>query len=192
MAEIDAQLPKNIVRQVFEEQPRPEMWNDELKDLMNPSIQAKPLHIPISGQIKKRLNYEYEYYWAHDRNGQNPYHDRVETLRSIGFDYATSKDVEMYSSDTVKSENEIRSGDRRLMKCPKMRWREIRKDQNLRAVLMSNPQGQVMTDDRSVMSAANLLPGMRTYLSDETVDSIRSRAVTGEGGNASVAKVKGA
>jgi hypothetical protein len=190
MPEIDPQIPSSVIKQIREDQPRPELWNEELKDLLNPSIQARPLHIPLSGQIKKRLNGEYEYFWAFDRVGQNPYHERVEQLRAVGFEYATTKDVQMFSEENIKGENEIRSGDRRLMRCPKMRWREIRKDQNLRALAMSNPSGKVEGDGRGVMSAANLVPGMPTYLSEENVDQIRARANTGEGGNASVAKIR--
>jgi len=168
--------------------------SDELKDLLNPSISARQMSPPISGTIKKRLNREYEYFWARDLNGQDADHSRVEQLRGDGWEYATTKDVQMATEDTVKGRdiegfsNEIRSGDRRLMKIPMMRWREMRKAQNLEAIAQTHPAGR--GGEGSPMGVGNTLPGVRTYLSDETVEQIRGRAVTGEGGNASVARVQ--
>lgn len=205
MPPIDPQIPKPIVKQVLEDHGQnPSMWPEELQDLMNPSVAARTLSPPISGQIQKRMNRECEYYWAYDRCGQNPNHERVEQLRYMGFEYATTRDVQMYVEDTVKGRDkdgfsdEIRSGDRRLMKCPKQLWREFRKSQNLRAISQTYPQGR--GDDGTPMSLGNLTPGMRTYVSDEPVESIRARATVSDAaqelasgnikGNASVAKVQ--
>ena len=197
----DPSLSKSILKKIFEDNPRPEFWNEELKALVNPSIHARPLNVPLTGQIAKRLNNECEYYWAFDRCGANPNHERVENLRFVGFDYATTKDVQMCSEDTVKAENEIRSGDRRLMKCSKQRWLEIRKDQVLRAIAMGSPQGKAMGEDGTVMGVNNMLPGVNTRISSEVdVQEMHSRAAVSDAaqelasgqvrGNASVAKVQ--
>jgi hypothetical protein len=167
MAAIDPTLPKSFTRNFLESNPGYRIGqNEETDALFNPSITAKPLHVPIAGQIKKRLVSEFEFYWAFDRNGQNPYHQRVEQLRAVGFDYATTKDVEMYVADTIKGENEIRNGDLRLMKVKKQRWLEIRKSHMLQAIMMANPRGKVMGEDGTVMGVDNLIPGVKTTVSE--------------------------
>jgi hypothetical protein len=195
---IDPAVPPNVVKQLLATDGSgipPSQWNDELRDLLNPSIQARPLHLPESGRIKTVKNKEYVYFLAFDRNGSDPRHERVEQLRAAGWDYATTDDVEMFSSENVKQKNEIRSGDRRLMKIPIQRWREIRKAQNLAALDMINPRRQ----SSGPMGTANMTPGMRTDVVDS--EDMRSRAVvsdaaeelrTGERkGNASIARIKG-
>lgn len=174
----DPQVPQSFTRNFLDSNPgyRPGV-NEEVDALFNPSISAKPLHVPMAGQIRKRLNSEMEFYWAFDRNGQNPYHERCERLRAVGFEYATTKDVDMYVADTIKGESEIRNGDLRLMKVPKMRWLEIRKSQMLQAIMMMNPKGKVMGENGTIMGAQELVPGVKTTLSDESVESIRSRAI---------------
>ncbi len=167
-------LPAGFVRQFNEANPnyRPGL-NEETDALFNPSIQARPLHVPLSGQIAKRLNAEMEFFWAFDRCGQNPNHERVERLRAVGFDYATTKDVQMAVSDVVKGRdregfsNEIRNGDLRLMKVPKLRWLEIRKSQQLNAIVMMNPRGKVMGEEGTVMGVNSLLPGMKTSVIED-------------------------
>jgi hypothetical protein len=181
--------------------------NEELRDLLNPSISARPLHLPESTRIKETKNKEYHYHWAYDRCGSDPRHDRVERLRGAGWDYATTADVEMFSSDTVKQRNEIRIGDLRLMKVPLMRWREIRKAQNITALDQINPRRA----NAGPMSLASMTPGMTHYVGDEAairaaargVDTPESREAMREAGatpeqviasmasgNASVARVK--
>lgn len=197
---VDRQLPDKFVQQVLEDQPVRANWNPELEDLFNPSITARPLHLPQSGQIAEILNTEFTYYWARDFCGSNPNHERVEQLRSEGFVNATTKDVVMKVKDNVKSDNEIRSGDRLLMKCPNAIWKSLRKQQNLDAINMSYPQAR--DSQGKPMSLNSLVPGVRSQLSTDNVDEIRARAIvsdhneelaTGEiKGNASVAKVKGA
>jgi hypothetical protein len=133
------------------------------------------------------------YFLAFDRCGTDARHERVEQLRAAGWDYATTDDVEMFSADNVKQKNEIRSGDRRLMKIPMQRWREIRKAQNLAALDLINPRRQ----NSAPMGVANMSPELNTRVVDG--DEMRSRAVvsdaaeelrTGERkGNASVARI---
>lgn len=183
------QLPPSFLAQVRESGYRPGM-NEEADALFNPSITARPLHVPMTGQILKRLNPETEFFWAFDRNGQSPNHERVERLRSVGFEYATTDDCLMAVEDVVKGRdkakpskdgkgfsNEIRNGDLRLMKVPKRRWLEIRKSQMLQAIMMSNPRGKAMGDDGAVMSAQSLVPGVQTQVTEEPIEAIRSRAV---------------
>jgi len=140
----------------------------------------------MAGQIIKRLNNEMEFFWAFDRNGQNPFHERVDRLRAVGFDYATTKDVQMAVDDVVKGKddkgfsNEIRNGDLRLLKVPKRRWLEIRKSQQLQAITMMNPRGKAMGDDGTVMGVQGLIPGVRTSITDEAIEDIRSRAVVSD------------
>ena len=192
MAEFDPAVPQSFLKNLRDSETSINA-SEELKDLLNPSITAQQLSPPLTGQIKKRLNRENEYYWARDRNGQDPDHSRVDELRYMGFEFASTKDVEMCSDDTIKGKdkdgfsNEIRSGDRRLMKVPLRLWKEMRKAQNLRAIQQTYPQGR---GDSTPMGVGNTLPGVNTRFSEETVEQIRSRANTGEGGNASVARVQ--
>lgn len=205
---IDSTIPKSAVQKLVEEHgPNPELWNEELQALVNPSIEAKPSHLPMSGNIKELKDTTLQPFWALDRCGANPDHDRVEQLRSDGWRFASTDDVVMMSEDAVKGRNkdgfsdEIRSGDRRLMVIPKRRWLEIRKAQLLQAMTLANPRGMA-NEDRSVMSTNNLIRGVRTEVSDETVEAIRARAVITDAsqelatgnlkGNASAVRVKGA
>jgi hypothetical protein len=181
------ELPNAFVQQFREAAPSYRVGqNPETDALFNPSITARPLHVPMAGQIAERLNKEMEYFWAFDRNGQNPNHERVERLRAVGFDYATTNDVRMAVADVVKGKvqkdgkdfsNEIRNGDLRLMKVPRNRWLEIRKSQQMQAITMMNPRGKVMGDDGTVMGVQGLIPGVKTTISEESVDDIRARAV---------------
>ena len=206
---LDGTLSKGMLQRLMEEHGSdPEKWNEELQALVNPSIQAKPSHLPMSGNIKQLKDTTLQPYWAFDRCGADPKHDRVEQLRSDGWRFATTNDVEMMSEDTVKGRNkdgfsdEIRSGDRRLMVIPKRRWLEIRKAQLQQAMALANPRGGAFTDDRRVMGVNNMVPGVRTEISDESVDAIRARAVLSSAsddlasgrvtGNASAVRVKGA
>jgi hypothetical protein len=171
--QIDPAVPQNVVKQILATDGtgiHPSLWNDELKDLFNPSISARPLHLPESGRIKTVKNKEYMYFLAFDRCGSNARHERVEQLRAAGWEYATTDDVEMYSADNVKQKNEIRSGDRRLMKIPMQRWREIRKAQNLAALDQINPRRA----NAGPMSVESMTPGMASYAADD--ESIRASA----------------
>lgn len=162
--QIDPAVPPSVVKQVLgPDGIHPSQWSDELQDLFNPSISARPLHLPESTRIKEVKNKQFHYHWAFDRCGSDPRHDRVEKLRGAGWEYATTADVEMFSKDTEKQKNEIRIGDLRLMKIPLMRWREIRKAQNLSALEQINPRRA----STGPMSLATMTPGMRTYDGDD-------------------------
>ena len=169
----DPDIPKSWLNQFLEEHPGYQQGhNEELDALLNPSITPKPLHIPMAGQYKKQLNLDIELYWAFDRNGMNPYHLRVEQLKSAGFDYATTKDVEMAIEETVQGRNaegfsnEIRNGDRRLMKCAKQRWLEIRKSHVFQSLLMTHPRHMKDRDSKSVMTTGQTASGISTRLMD--------------------------
>jgi hypothetical protein len=160
-------IPPKLVEQLIEDHGRnTALWPSELQDLVDPSISAKQLNPPLSGQIERRLNRNFEYFWAKDVCGANPDHTRVEELRYVGWDFATTEDVRMCSEETVKGRdkkgfsNEIRSGDRRLMKIPMQKWREMRKSQNVQALQMAYPQ--VYSSDGKPMTARNLIPGVNT------------------------------
>jgi hypothetical protein len=192
--QFDPAVPPNTLKQILgPDGIPPSQWNEELRDLLSPSIAARPLHLPESGRIKTVKNKQYVYFLAFDRCGTDARHERVEQLRAAGWDYATTDDVEMFSADNVKQKNEIRSGDRRLMKIPIQRWKEIRKAQNLAALDLINPRRQ----DTGPMGISNMSPELNTQVVDS--EEMRSRAVvsdaaqellTGEiRGNASVARI---
>jgi hypothetical protein len=195
---IDPQVPDSLLDQILGRKghdPIPRAaWNEELQDLLNPSISARPLHVPESGRIKTIKNNEYHYFLAFDRCGSDPRHERVEALRGAGWEYATTDDVEMYSKDNVKQSNEIRSGDRRLMKIPKQRWREIRKDQNLKALAYINPRSPASPMGVASMAATGISSSIMEDFASE-----RARAVVGDvsvedgslkfSGNASKARI---
>jgi len=192
--QFDPAIPPNVVKQLLgPDGIHPSRWNDELCDLMSPSISARPLHLPESTRIKEEKNKEFHYHWAYDRCGSDPRHDRVERLRGAGWDYATTADVEMFSQDTVKQKNEIRIGDLRLMKIPLMRWREIRKAQNLAALEQLNPR----RPGTGAMSNASMSPALNHYMAD--AESIRAGAVVSDPteelrtgniqGNAAIARI---
>jgi hypothetical protein len=162
--QFDPAVPPNVIKQIIgPDGIPPSQWNEELRDLLSPSIQARPLHLPESGRIKTVKNKEYVYFLAFDRCGTDARHERVEQLRAAGWEFATTDDVEMACADNVRQKNEIRSGDRRLMKIPVQRWKEIRKSQNLAALEMINPRRK----SSSPMSVASMTPGMRTEVVGE-------------------------
>lgn len=182
-------IPKALMQQLFEDHGKNiGAWPEELRDLVDSSITARSISPPISGKVERILNTDFHYHWAEDRNGQNPFHERTESLRYAGWDYATTDDVQMCSEDTVcgrndkvKSKdgkgfsNEIRSGDRRLMKLPMRKWRENRKAQLLAAYQLAYPQP--FGSDGKPMTAANLIPGLHNeMLDDAAITNERRRA----------------
>jgi hypothetical protein len=182
-------LPKALQRELIETHGKNlDSWPEELRDLMDSSITARNISPPISGKVETILNTDYHYHWAEDRNGQTPMHDRVESLKWAGWEFATTDDVKMATEDTVVGRdskktskdgkgfsNEIRSGDRRLMKLPMRKWRESRKAQNIAAYQLAYPQPFGM--DGKPMSAQNLIPGMRSEeLDPAAITSERRRA----------------
>ena len=185
-------LPKALQRQLIEDHGRdPNAWPEELRDLIDSSISARSISPPISGKVEKILNTDFHYHWAEDRNGQTPFHDRVEGLKYAGWQFATTDDVQMCTEDTVvgrdkqrKSKDgkgfsdEIRSGDRRLMKIPMRMWRESRKAQNIAAYQLAYPQPFGL--DGKPMTAQNLIPGFRTeQLDGEQITNERRKANPG-------------
>ena len=161
---IDSQVPSAVVKQVFEDHGSDQSkWSEDLKALMSPSIVARPLHMPSMMRIKRRLNTDFEYFAARDREGTNPNHERVGELKSLGFDFATTDDVEMENSASVKSKSEIRSGDLVLMKVPKQIWYGIRKQQQLDAIRLTKRADP----SRSVLMSSSHIPGVRTELAGE-------------------------
>jgi hypothetical protein len=176
MPPIDPQVPRAVVNQILEEQPNSSGWNPELEALFNPNIVARPLHLPISGQIKERKKRDVEFFWAFDRCGDKPFHERVEQLKAVGFEPATTEDVIMWSQDNVKGPSEIRSGDRLLMKVNKTIWLSVRKQQVIDALNMSYPTARA--NDGKPMNAQSLIPGIRSeVVGDEYIDKFRSQAV---------------
>jgi len=140
-------LPRQLRKQFEDDFGRDtNRWPEELRDLVNPSIQANPRSAPISGKIEQFLDNNYVYYWAESRTGQNANDDRVQELRWAGWEFATTKDVKMCADSCVRGRNkegfsdEIRSGDRRLMKIKKEWYKEKRKAENMAAIQMAYPQ----------------------------------------------------
>lgn len=86
--------------------------------LFDKSIVAKPLNAPEVASIHVK-NVEYYYRWVNYKhsNGQ-VYAQR----KAMGFENATTADVEVLVGDTVATENEIRCGDVILMKIPFGLW----------------------------------------------------------------------
>ena len=171
-------IPRKLMQQLLEEHGKnPQEWNQELQDLINPTIEARDISAPMSGRIDKIINTDYHYHWAFDRCGASPDHDRVESLRYAGWEFASTDDVMMCAESTIvgRSNNkksrdgkgfseEIRSGDRRLMKLAIGKWRSLRKAQNLAAYQMAYPQPFDMKG--KAMSAEDLIPGMKTRMLD--------------------------
>ena len=189
-------LPKKLRQQLAEEHGSDTRhWNQELRDLFDVSIEARDIAPPLSGRVEKILNTDYHYHWAFDRCGSEPNHDRVESLKYAGWEFATTDDVQMCSEASVISRSkdkkskdgkgfsdELRSGDRRLMKLRMDLWRSDRKAKNLAAFNMTYPQtfmgvanNREGASDRSVvasaigkvMTASDLIPGVSSRMMDE-------------------------
>jgi hypothetical protein len=173
-------LSKQLMKHLYEEHGKDtSRWPEELRDLINPTIEARSVSPPISGKVDKFINTDYHYHWAYDKCGQEPNHDRIESMRYAGWEFATTDDVRMCSEDAIKGRNkdrkskdggpgfsdEIRSGDRRMMKLPMLLWRQTKKAQNLAAYQMAYPQP--FSSDGTPMSAQNLIPGLRSEMMDE-------------------------
>ena len=162
-------IPPKVLQQIREDHGKdPSKWPEELRDIFDTSIVARPLSAPLSGRIKIRKNTNFHYHYAKDVCGSTPNHERVEELRAIGWDYATTEDVEMFNDFSVKNRNksgfsnEIRNGDMRLMKCPMTLWRQKRKAENVSAYQMAYPQAFGTTG--MAMRAEDLAPGLKTEM----------------------------
>lgn len=177
----------------------PSKWNQELRDLFDTTIEPELVSTPISGKVDKFLNTDYHYYWAFDRAERR---ERVEELRFAGWEFATTNDVRMCAESSVHGRrkdkdskdggegfsDEIRSGDRRLMKLPMNIWRRHKKAQLLAAYQQSYPQAYLETtkigpDGKPVavgraMDAASLIPGLKTEIMDPAaIDHAREQAI---------------
>ena len=187
-------LPKVLQRDLVETHGRDiSTWPEELRDLVDSSITARSISPPISGKVEKILNTDYHYHWAEDRNGQNPFHERVEGLKWAGWEPANTDDVQMATEDTVigrdknrKSKDgkgfssEIRSGDRLLVKIPMRKWREARKAQNIAAYQLAYPQPFTVDGKPLGAMGTSLIPGFRSEMMDDAaITNERRRANPG-------------
>jgi hypothetical protein len=171
-------IPAKLLNQLREELgPNPDQWPQELRDIFDTSIVARALNAPISGLIRTKKNTSMHYHWAKDLGGINANHERVEELRALGWEYATTEDVEMFNDFTVKNRrnnkpdgfsNEIRNGDLRMMKIPMVLWRQKRKFEVVSAFQMAYPQAYGVTG--KPMSAENLVPGLKNYMITDAQD----------------------
>ena len=183
-------VSKQLLKHLIEENgPDQSKWSQGLRDLVDPSIEAVSISPPISGKVDEFLNTDYHYYWAKDVCGQTPFHDRVESMRYAGWQFANTDDVRMCSESAIigrkgekKSKDgrngfsdEIRSGDRRLMKLPMRLHRSSEKARNMKAYQYVHPQA--FGNDGKPMSAANLIPGMKSHFMDGAqIDEARRNA----------------
>lgn len=175
-------FPKQVLQGLMEDHGKDtRTWPQELQDLLDPSIEAVQMSPPLSGQIDQRLNREYEYYWAKDVCGATPDHSRIGAMKFDGWEQATTRDVKMKNEDTVKGRNkdgfsnEIRNGDLILMKIPVMRWRQMRKAQNMAAVQTAYPQPY--GGNGQPMSLEQFTPGIKTkFIDEQEIDKIRHNA----------------
>jgi hypothetical protein len=180
-------IPKQIIQQLREQLgPDTRTWPEEMQDLIDPRVEAHDLGAPMSGKIAKFINTDYYYYWAGpDIGGANPNHERVESMRWAGWDYATTKDVQMCSETCVLGRNkdgfsnELRSGDRRLMKLPMKLRRQQRKSQNTMAIMMAYPMRTAPGFDRPMTldTINQQLPGIpHQVLTESQIEEARTQA----------------
>jgi len=180
-------FPRKLMENIVEANGNdPSKWNQELRDLFDTTIEAELVSIPMSGKVDKFLNPDYHYYWAFDRAER---HERVEELRFAGWEFANTNDVKMCAESSIVGRKkdkpsrdggegfseEIRSGDRRLMKLPMSIWRKNKKAQLMAAFQQSYPQ--VYGNSGQPMDAASLIPGFKTEMMDPAaIDETRRRA----------------
>lgn len=181
-------VPRKVLENVVENNGNdPSKWNQELQDLFDTTIEAELVSTPISGKVDKFLNTDFHYHWAFDRADR---HERVEELRFAGWDFATTNDVKMCAESSVHGRrkdkpskdggdgfsDEIRSGDRRLMKLPMTIWRKHKKAQNMAAWQQTVPQA--FGASGKPMEAAQLIPGLNSQLMDPAAIAETRRTAT--------------
>jgi len=182
-------IPRKLVETIVENNGNdPSRWNQELRDLFDTTIEPELCSTPISGKVDKFLNPDFHYYWAFDRAER---HERVEELRYAGWEFATTNDVKMCAESSVVSRkkekaskdggegfsDEIRSGDRRLMKLPMNVWRKHKKAQNMASWQQTYPQA--FGTNGQQMDAASLIPGLKTEIMDPAaIEQTRQRATS--------------
>lgn len=181
-------LPRKVLEGIVENNGNDmSRWTQELRDLFDTTIEPELVSTPISGKVDKFLNTDFHYHWAFDREGR---HERVEELRFAGWEFATTNDVKMCAESSVYSRrkgkesrdggdgfsDEIRSGDRRLMKLSMSVWRKHKKAQNLAAWQQTFPQA--FGTSGKPMEAAQLIPGLRSELMDAAAIAETRRTAT--------------
>jgi hypothetical protein len=137
-------LPPSMRQKLIEEQPNSGNWSPDLKTLLDPKIEARPLQLPNVGQIGIK-NTEYDYYWARLRRGANPDVTRYLQLKAAGYTKATREDVDpLVNSVNVSDDGEeITCGiDLILMKAHPSVHRGAMKFHQERALNMTNPKGR--------------------------------------------------
>jgi hypothetical protein len=159
-------LPESWERNLRETQPSRATWSEELKVLLDSSIEARPLQLPGVGQVNIK-NTEYAYYWARLKRGNTPDTTRYMQLKAAGYTNATTDDVDpMVNSVNASADGqEITCGiDLILMKALKKVHYGALKFHHERALQMTNPRSDVAKDrimrsgnfgDDAVLAATN-------------------------------------
>jgi len=143
-------------------------WPQALQDLFDPTVPALSLAPPQAGRVKTHKNPNVHCHWAKDLCGEHADHSRVEGLKAVGWDFATTADVDMANEFVVKNRNgkgfsnEIRNGDLRLMKVPMMLWRQHEKAHLINSYQMTYPQAYGVTG--KAMKAQDVAPGLRNEI----------------------------
>jgi hypothetical protein len=183
----DDAISRLAAKKLFEEQPDKRRWSEEAQWLVNPSIEARELWLPGIGTVEK-LNTDYEYRWVAVGFGDRPRTERVQKFKAMGFDFASSDphcehkgcscDVKVLVGEIVKDRNWIQLGDLVLMKCPAPLYRSYIKRNMLSAIAQTSRREILQKNGREIMSTANSIPGIQSsFLDQESIDSVRSRAV---------------
>lgn len=180
---VDPAIPGKVVKEIFEEQPVPQKWSDDLAILMDPNIRARSFALPAVGAITIK-NRDFRYKWIRLSLGPNPDTARYQQCRALGGLNATTDDVEVINADIVKGKSEIRSGDRILMKFPREIYDGVMKQAMLDGIQLTrraargefqDQSGRVMrTSDYGPVSTSDQVTGERTGEFD--VDQMQQRS----------------
>lgn len=200
---IDPQIPKRVLEGVLSEQPNRANWSEDLDILLDPNITARSIALPSVGAVVIK-NHDFKYHWCRLKMGPNADTSRYMQLKALGFQNATTEDVEVVNADIVEGKTEIRSGDRILVKAPPEIYNGLKKQYMLDAIrqtsraatgqyqdvqpgMRMSQQDRVMrTGDFAPTEAVNLATGERTGNLDLASMMARSNP-----GNTSVAKRAG-
>jgi hypothetical protein len=169
---VDPVIPGKIVKEVFEEQPVPAKWSEDLAILMDPNIRARSFALPAAGAVTIK-NKDYRYKWIRYSLGPNPDTSRYLQCKTVLHGQnATTDDVEVLNADIVEGKTEIRSGDRILMKFPRDIYDGGMKQSMLDSIHQTrraargeyqDPSGRVMrTSDYGGTSSADMITGERS------------------------------
>src|SRR5208282_676119 len=167
-------LPPSMRQKLIEEQPNSGAWSSDLKTLLDPKIEARPLQLPNVGQIGIK-NTDYDYYWARLKRGAAPDHTRYLQLKAAGYTKATREDVDpLVNSVTVSDDGEeITCGiDLILMKAHPNVHRGAMKFHQERALNMTNPKGreaqEAMMRSGNYSQDASALRATNTRFTDDS------------------------